>query len=504
MGNLPRSFSPATHAQRVRQAMLALEPLQKQAATGRFRQRYHFMPPGGWLNDPNGCIHYGGQHHLFYQHNPYAPTWGNIHWGHATSDDLVHWQHQPIALAPSEPYDDDPDGGCFSGSAVALPGCGLALFYTAVRSGREGLVPTQCMATSADGIHFEKSPANPVVSSCPEGLSQDVRDPCVFRYGNAWYMVLGGSVGGARQGGEGCALLYQSADLTHWEYKGIIARSGGALGSMWECPCLFPLGGRWVLTFSPMFGDGQTSMYLVGDMDFNAPRFVPLHQGTIDWGGEYYAAQSYTDAEGRRILMAWQNGWEWMPWWKDFGPTAGEGWCGSMALPRTVAMDASGRLSFHPVKELEALRRPPCQTGPLCVDETPHAVPCIDPLCFEMELTLDLRATTASQLHIDLRLAGECRTRLCVDIANRTLLLDRSHADDGKSGDNRSCPLLLEEDQLTLRIFSDTTSIEVFTDGGYTTMCNSVYATVCAPELHLAAQGGTAHLPALTIWPLQA
>lgn len=148
------------------------------------RFQYHFEPKKGWMNDPNGLIYFRGQYHAFFQHNPYAPRWGKMHWGHAVSSDLIHWQELPIALYPDQAYENA--GGCYSGSAVEKDGR-LYLFYTSV-SRRWG--QTQSMAYSDDGIHFTKYAANPVISENPLGYS-DFRDPKVTCIDGKYYMVVG-------------------------------------------------------------------------------------------------------------------------------------------------------------------------------------------------------------------------------------------------------------------------------------------------------------------------
>jgi beta-fructofuranosidase len=157
-----------------------------------FRLNYHLMAEYGWMNDPNGFIEYEGQYHLFYQHYPYASKWGPMHWGHAVSRDLIRWEYLPVALAPDEAYD---SGGCFSGSAIEKDGK-LYLMYT----GHVVIVPevdyiqTQAIAVSEDGVHFTKSPHNPVIGieQIPEQSSKkDFRDPKVFERGGRYYVVLG-------------------------------------------------------------------------------------------------------------------------------------------------------------------------------------------------------------------------------------------------------------------------------------------------------------------------
>ncbi len=492
------------HTQRIAQAEAARAKLARQAAAGIWRQQYHFMAPGGWLNDPNGCIYHAGQYHLFYQHNPYAAVWGSMHWGHAASRDLVHWEHLPIALAPSEAYDDHSEGGVFSGSAVEVNG-ELAVLYTGTtRNGKE-IVQTQCLATSRDGgLTFKKYAGNPVIAQRPEGISEDFRDPRVFCHEGKWYMVVGASIGaGARQGGEGCALLYHSADLKSWDYRGILLRSAGKLGSMWECPDLFPLGEKWVLTFSPMFAGYSTAVYLVGEMDFATGRFLPQAQGELDWGSDYYAPQSMKDAKGRTILMAWQNGWEWMPGWNGFGPTPGEGWCGGMALPRVVSLDAQNRVMLLPIPELEALRGELWEQQALVVGQQPVQLPAANPACFEMQLELPLGHTTTKFLHLYLRGNKMHRTRVTLDFEHKQLFLSRSQADEGHSHGVRSCPLLLEGKTLQLRVFSDISSLELFTDGGRTCMSCTYYPTHTPQEIWLEAEGGSVAIASVQIWELQ-
>lgn len=491
------------HEQRIDDAMKAREKLREAAAKGIWRQRYHFAAPGGWLNDPNGCIRYNGEYHLFYQHNPYAPAWGAMHWGHAVSRDMVHWDHLPIALAPSEPYDDHPEGGVFSGSAVERGG-DLAAIYTGTANHGSGFEQTQCLAVSRDGGRtFVKYSGNPVVRTRPDGISPDFRDPRVLRHGDFWYMVVGASLGrGAKNGGEGCALLYRSASLLEWDYLGIIARSGGEWGSMWECPDLFPLEGRWVLTFSPMFCGNRKAVYLVGDMDFERARFTWEREGEVDWGCEYYAAQSMRSEDGRTLLMAWMNGWDWMPWWRDFGPTAKEGWCGSMAIPRSVTLDRQNRLVSSPIRELRSLRGEQRSCAGLEAGEAPVELFCPNPVHFEMLLQMELQDISAQKLHIDLRANRERRTRLTVDFVGKELSFDRSRADDGYSRGVRRCRLLMEDDVLELRVFSDTCSIEIFADGGRTCMSHTVYPTHEPQSISLSAEGGSVRNLSAEIWEM--
>ncbi len=210
---------------------------QSEASIDPYRLAYHITAPTGWINDPNGLLHFQGEYHVFYQHYPSRPEWGPMHWGHVKSKDLVHWERLPIALAPSESYDHD---GCFSGSAVDADGT-LTLVYTGnvwLNEEKTSIKQVQCLATSADGITFLKDCANPVLRHPPhEERSGHFRDPKVWRHEDRWYMVLG-----TQREGKGAVLVYTSNDLHQWQYLGVVAENDGSLGYMWECPDFFSLG----------------------------------------------------------------------------------------------------------------------------------------------------------------------------------------------------------------------------------------------------------------------
>ena len=175
------------------------------------RQWYHFMPECGWMNDPNGLIYYKGKYHLFYQFYPYGPYWSAMHWGHAISDDLLNWEYLPVALAPSEPYDDCQKGGIFSGSAVTGKDGRLYLFYTGTVISDDKVIKSQCMAVSEDGINFTKYQNNPIID--PTMFVES--DPKVWYKENKWYMIVGGE-----ENHKGRAILYVSDDLEEWSYFG--------------------------------------------------------------------------------------------------------------------------------------------------------------------------------------------------------------------------------------------------------------------------------------------
>jgi beta-fructofuranosidase len=463
----------------------------------RYRQRYHFMAPAYWINDPNGLVQYNGRYHLFYQHNPYAPVWGAMHWGHAVSTDLVHWEHLPIALAPSEEYDNHERGGCFSGSAVDDNGI-LSILYTATTNYGDGFVQTQCLATSSDGINFEKYEGNPVVKEPPQEGSADFRDPKVWKHGDSWYMVVGSS-----RDGRGKALLYKSPDLRQWEYVNVLAESRGEWGTMWECPDFFAIGDKYVLMFSPMnIGDRKT-VYLVGDMDYRTGRFLWSSTGEVDWGYEYYAPQSLMDNKGRRIIIGWANAWDWMPWWKGFGPTSSGNWCGAMGLPRTVKLCPDGKLRFEPVEELVELRRN-CYSMSDIIVEQGRRIPISagDGISYEIVVDFDMGECTASSFWLALRCSETEETLVGCDISSGELVLDRSHSDNWSQGIRKCLLESASKDSVQLHIFVDTCSVEVFADGGRTVMSSNIYPSEESRGLYVYTSNGSVKINSLKAWGL--
>ena len=304
------------------------------------RPVYHYMPPKNWMNDPKPFF-WNGEYHVFFQYNPHEPVARLIHWGHAVSRDLVHWEMLPIALAPT-PGGPDKDG-CWTGCCVEKDGL-FHILYTGVHP------QVQCLATSDDLITWEKYPGNPVISSPPEGFGDCWRDPCAWKESDAWYMLLGSE---AKEVG-GAALLYRSSDLIHWEYLHPLY-VGDKDVFMFECPDFFRLGGRDVLLASC----GKTHWYTglcargatPGTTSFLLGQGLdPCPQHGIVDGGNFYAAKTLLDDKGRRIL------WGWITEGRSQEEQVAAGWSGVLSLPRVVSILPDGRLGFSPAPELEELR----------------------------------------------------------------------------------------------------------------------------------------------------
>lgn len=323
------------------------------------RPRYHLLPPANWMNDPNGPIFRNGQYHMFYQYNPNGAYWGDMHWGHAVSPDMVHWRHLPVALAPTPGGPDA--GGCFSGSALA-DGDQVAVLYTGVvwapeseatsRNGVHSLRESQCLAigTGKDLTTWTKVPA-PVIAAPPAGLDvTGFRDPAPWRHGDAWYLEVGSGIRG--QGG--AVLLYRSTDLHHWEYLHLLAYGSVAgqaasdpvaAGDMWECPDFFPLGRKHVLIHSTQ----GKAFWQSGEFDPVALVFHAERGGILDYGA-YYAPKSQLDGSGNRIL------WGWILETRPEAEYRAAGWAGVMSLPRLLTLDENGDLQIEPARQVESLR----------------------------------------------------------------------------------------------------------------------------------------------------
>lgn len=294
---------------------------------------FHFEPARGWMNDPNGLVYFQGKYHAFFQHNPHDVVWDTMHWGHAVSQDLIHWEELPIALFPDQPYENQ--GGCFSGSAIVKDNR-LYLIYTSVGGGKQ----TQSVAFSDDGIHFEKYPHNPVISGCPQGY-YNFRDPKISYFNGCYHLVIG--AGNSRIGQ---VLLYTSQDILHWEYQGVLYENRNETPCI-ECPDFFPLGDRYVLSYSRMgtrrHKPGQ--IFVIGD--FNGKQLVNYHVERPEQGPDFYAGQTLSDPTGRRIMIGWM--WNWKR-----QAAAGAVSAGALTLPRELSLQ-NDRLYIRPCREADGL-----------------------------------------------------------------------------------------------------------------------------------------------------
>ncbi|MBT2445368.1 glycoside hydrolase family 32 protein [Streptomyces sp. ISL-36] len=447
-------------------AAAVVDGLSERAFRDPHLPRFHFTSPGGWLNDPNGLSHWNGVYHLFYQYNPLAPAHHRIHWGHATSTDLVTWTDEPVALVPGTTGPDR--DGCWSGVLVDDGGV-----PTLVYSGRHGERELPCVATgSPDLRHWAKDPGNPVIAAPPEGVDITAyRDHCVWREGAVWRQLVGSGIRG--QGGT--AFLYDSEDLRSWRYVGPLltgdASRGVAgepdwTGTMWECVDLFRVEDVDVLAFSA-WDEGTTHHPLYWTGRYERDTFVPDALHRLDYGQAYfYAPQSTRDADGRRIMFGWlQEG-------RGEEATARAGWSGVMSLPRLVTLGPDGALAQRPVPELERLRRDHVATGAFEVGETPLS----DAIRGDqLDLEVTLRLAPGATARLGVRETPDGAERTVVEITRDAdaegggeLRLRREHSSldpDVDAGPRYGRIPFAPDGTVDLRVLVDHSALEIFAGG---------------------------------------
>jgi fructan beta-fructosidase len=482
------------------------------------RPQFHFTPPSMWMNDPNGLVYYEGEYHLFYQHYPDATVWGPMHWGHAVSSNLVHWEHLPIALYP------DASGYIFSGSAVvdwentsgfgdgeAPPLVAIFTYHDADRRA-EGTDDheSQGIAWSNDrGRTWTKYEGNPVVAN--PGSERDFRDPNVFWHApsDKWVMVL--SVFDHVE-------FWGSPDLKAWERLGEFGVGVGAHGGTWECPDLFPLRvegsaeTKWVLIQNLNPGGvqgGSGTQYFVGDFDGEAftldERFAATLQRDeavwLDWGRDNYAGITWSDmpaSDGRRIFIGWMSNW-------DYGqlvPT--ETWRSAMTIPRSLRLVetvAGYRLLAEPVEEFQSLRQEWVEvTDQRIANETALSdIFTFESTLLDAELEFDLAGSDAAEFGIILSNDLGESYRISFDVARGVFVSDRREAGDHSFSDQfaldtHEAPRASDANNLRMRVLIDVASIELFADDGATVMTDIFFPSSTFTKVSLYASGGSAAL----------
>ncbi|MCX2781439.1 glycoside hydrolase family 32 protein [Microbulbifer thermotolerans] len=462
-----------------------------------WRPRRHFSPARNWMNDPNGMVYLDGVFHLFFQYNPGGSVWGDIHWGHAVSRDLLHWQEKPVALA-SEP---DGLGMIFSGGAVVdwentsgfQRGETPPVVATFTHHDGNG-VQVQSLAISTDGgWRWEKYADNPVI---PNPGIKDFRDPKVFWHASSrrWVMVL---AAGDR------VHFYRSRDLKEWEFLGDFGEKAGDHGGVWECPDLFPLKTpegeeRWCLLVSINPGGpngGSATQYFIGD--FDGERFVPEHQEVrwLDYGTDNYAGVTWDGLQGRgdrRILVGWMSNWD----YANKVPT--EVWRGAMTLPRELYLYRDQErllLGNRPVTEVQVAR-------------TLHSEGVLErgkvvQLPGGNALDLSISVGSAPELELEFLAGDGERLLLTLSRERGVLLLDRRESGWVEEGLGREirAPLVhsLNHDS-ELRVVIDGSAMEIFVDGGKTALTAVFFSS--EPLSRLAVLRAAGLSPAYSLYTI--
>lgn len=447
------------------------------------RPQYHFTPEEKWMNDPNGLVYYKGVYHLFYQYYPQDIVWGPMHWGHAISTDMVHWQHKPIALFP------DKNGYIFSGSAVVdtqnTSGLGslenpamIAIFTYHLMEGEKAgntNFQTQGVAYSLDeGETWTMYKDNPVIGN--PGI-KDFRDPKVFwnEITNAWTMLL---VAGDH------LQIWGSENLIDWEKQSEFGKAQGAHGGVWECPDLFPLveegtgATKWVLLISINPGapnGGSGTQYFVGDFDGKTFTSTQQKHKWIDWGTDNYAGVTFNHTpHGERLFIGWMSNWS----YAQVTPT--KVWRSAMTLPRVLGLKNINGVStlfsipgasfntYGTEKEPKTLNIPARQSIVSYNEDLNQSK--LDFIWEGKPSILRFKNNKGESLN------------LIFNPENKTLTIDRSNSglvafqEDFKN--NQMAPIGdLPKEYIPVSIFLDQSSIEIFLNGGQKVMTAQFFNT---------------------------
>lgn len=409
------------------------------------RLQYHFTAKEAWLNDPNGLVYFKGKYHMFYQHYPYGKHTPMLHWGHAVSEDMVYWQHLPIAIYPQNDLDDRYIGGAFSGSAVVVNN-ELFLTYTEhfedLDNSPNVFIEKQNLIKSKDGIHFSKPKT--VINHKPDFCSYDFRDTKVWfdEKFDCYYLVIGTYANGYPS-----VVLYRSDDAENWIYHSILFQEKTLSGRTLECPDLFYLDGKYVLILSIFETKDKKdfnyqSYYYIGD--FDGKHFIPKTPlRYIDSAKEFYAPQTF-EANGNRYAIGWMNCWE------DYKNRAKEDSAGAMSLIRQFRIK-NNRLISYPIDTYENLRVQHLQ--PVNFNQSINLPSNL------IELNLDFSSDNNWQLDL---LEGNQGFVINIHYQNNQILVKNSLnevIDKAFIKDIRS-------QEISVDIFLDTTSIELFVNKG--------------------------------------
>lgn len=498
------------------------------ANTDYYRPVYHHTPLYGWMNDANGLVYKDGEYHLYFQYNPYGSKWGNMHWGHSVSKDLVHWQHLDPAIAR------DTLGHIFSGSTVIdknnSAGYGkdaMIAFYTSA-SDEHGQI--QCMAYSTDnGRTYTKYEKNPILTPF-DGL-KDFRDPKVFWYEPAqkWYMIVSADKN---------MRFYSSTDLKQWEYLSQFGEGYGVQPNQFECPDFIqlPVDGnkdnmKWVMIVNVNPGcpfGGSATEYFVGTFDgkeFKCDNDKSVTKW-LDFGKDHYATVCFSNTGDRVIAVPWMSNWQYA------NVTPIRQYRGANALPRELSLytkDGEVYMAANAVKETEGLRKETRKVDNFSLngEQTVSDVVAAQECAFEVEM--DVTPGKANTVGFDLMNAKGEKTKIYLDMKAGRVVMDRTESGLVAFGEKAEphfkenhdrrktesvnyvndfalgtwAPLsLCEGKTYHLNVFVDKCSVEIFVDGGRIAMTNLVFPTVPYNALRFYAEGGEAKVENLNIHKL--
>jgi fructan beta-fructosidase len=454
-----------------------------------YRPQIHFSPEKNWMNDPNGLVYYKGVYHLFFQYHPYSTVWGPMHWGHATSKDLVHWKREPIALYP------DSIGMIFSGSAVVdknnTSGFGkndkipLIAIFTQHNAGQEKSgrndFQNQSIAYSLDdGKSWIKYPGNPVLKN--PGIT-DFRDPKVMWYQSQkkWIMTLAT---------KDDITFYSSPDLKNWKKESEFGKGVGAHGGVWECPDLFQLDDHskeiWVLIVNLNPGGpnkGSATQYFLGGFDGN--EFSPFDTNTrwLDYGPDEYAGVTWSNTADRKIFLGWMSNWL----YANEVPT--KSWRNAMTIPRELKLRHVRDqifLASEPVRELSAIQSKPIVFKNISVSKKIDFARLLGSTKMPCYLKLDLDGIK----DFSVVLTNEAGDKLVIGYNKKE---NKYYIDRTQSGNTsfekdfpamHMAPRFTDDKKVAISLIIDVSSVELFADDGLTVMTEIFFPNKPYDQIH--------------------
>ncbi|OQC10059.1 MAG: Sucrose-6-phosphate hydrolase [Tenericutes bacterium ADurb.Bin087] len=466
-----------------------------------YRHQYHLMPTIGWMNDPNGLVYHDGLYHLFYQHYPYAGHWDSMHWGHAVSEDLIKWIDAEVALAPDTSTD---KLGVFSGGAISGKDGNLHLMYTSVG---EGGVQQQGLATSFDGYNFSKRNDNPVIGSGQRAGSRitDFRDPYVYKLGNTYYALIGGKL----EGPGGQLILYKSNDLRTWTTVGVTYASTLTGPGMFECPNIINIAGSDIILSSPQavrheakdtYQNIHSVTYQIGEIDYTTGIFTNDYghdyMQELDKGFDFYATQAISH-NNQNIMVAWMNMWS-----RNY-PSAVDGWVGAVTLPRDLSL-VDGHLYQAPLKAITNYYTNEVVVSEKTLVNTSESLPFAGKV-LTFKANIDVSELGNGRAGFEVFKSPNEATRIYYDASEEMVVFDRRNSglkltsadDDGELNVRYAKVSPNSDGIITLELFLDVSSVEVFINDGYYTMSGVVYPSTDSTNITFFSEEGTATLKSL-------
>lgn len=453
----------------------------KSKVNPQYRPFFHAAPPIGWINDPNGVVYYRNQYHVFYQFYPYGTSWGAPHWGHFVSSDLVVFHDEKVALAP----DNIDETGCFSGGAVVNPKNQDELILAYTQHYENGIVrQRQNIARSFDGITFTKRPGSVLTeNNLPKNaVKGDFRDPRPIYRAPYYYLF----VGSKSLDNIGQILVFRSLDLEHFQFHFTIGPDR-RFGTMAECPDFFTLDGKDVILVSAtaLPSDGvryknvNSSLVVIGRFDLENKKYTIESVDEIDLGHDFYAPQTLLDNQNRRIMIAWMNMWG-KPYYTAL---QNHGWNGSLTFPRLLSIK-NNHLYQTPVPEIEHYHG--------------NKLPFLNGTTFSKHA--DLSWTLDMTTDWELRFAHPTNDHDYFVVSGQGGFISLDSSQSLNFPQDKRTFLKKYLGPVSLRILLDTSSVEVFVDGGSETITSLVY--IDAPEYRLKFIGNPKSFVQSALYPV--